>query len=508
LIVGRALVAFGVAAIIPGGVFPAAEAARGSAPPYRAEALDPLGGRPPDRARKPSPSEAANEVYRRLRGGPHWSYTSPHRYPKSIRLQSEGLEEVERHLREFAVFDLEALEAAEDRLQQELLAAATPGKGPETSDQSTSVWPAVEDVQVLSCLLFAVPKHRIWPWVELEDGRLRLAAYPGGHHLFGARLRYNRARYGLRREPAVPVAEHLAVPASRVLYSAAVPMQPTRSRAPHGIWSMKPDGSRRRPLTQGRSLDCDPVRLPDGRILFARLHAGEEDGLYVMNADGAGLHRLTPPGVRALSPSPSPEGLRVAFTRVERDPQEGPGRRPRFWVETIDLDGRNLLRLQEGWRPSWSPVGHNILFTQPTPDCQATLAIMDVMGGDARSLTVPSPPSDLEGAWSPDGRRIAFTWRGDDGPPKLWVMESTGRAKRRLTQGDAAEYGPTWSADGRYVYFTRAAVAPDQGADVWRFDLVRRRERRLTRHGSAFSGAAFGFAAARALQTPASSGDP
>ncbi|HEV8304337.1 MAG TPA: prolyl oligopeptidase family serine peptidase [Gemmatimonadales bacterium] len=84
-----------------------------------------------------------------------------------------------------------------------------------------------------------------------------------------------------------------------------------------------------------------------------------------------------------------------------------------------------------------------------------------------------------DGAWSPDRRREVVTLKGD-----LWVVERTG-AKRRLTQTPGAESAPSWSADGRTIYFTR-------DNNVWALDLAGGRLAQLTdiRRGPAPSRAA------------------
>ncbi len=78
-----------------------------------------------------------------------------------------------------------------------------------------------------------------------------------------------------------------------------------------------------------------------------------------------------------------------------------------------------------------------------------------------------------DGAWSPDLKRELVVLKGD-----LWLVDRTG-AKRRLTQTPIAESGPSWSADGRTVYFTRAGNA-------WSLNLGDGHEAQLTdiRHGA------------------------
>ncbi len=54
-----------------------------------------------------------------------------------------------------------------------------------------------------------------------------------------------------------------------------------------------------------------------------------------------------------------------------------------------------------------------------------------------------------DGEWAPDLKSEVVVLYGD-----LWIVDRAG-AKRRLTQTPGAEFAPSWSADGRTVYFTR-----------------------------------------------------
>ena len=51
-------------------------------------------------------------------------------------------------------------------------------------------------------------------------------------------------------------------------------------------------------------------------------------------------------------------------------------------------------------------------------------------------------------AISPDGGTVAFEYKGD-----LWSVPTGGGAATLLTVGDAYEYAPVWSHDGRSLAF-------------------------------------------------------
>jgi serine/threonine protein kinase/dipeptidyl aminopeptidase/acylaminoacyl peptidase len=71
--------------------------------------------------------------------------------------------------------------------------------------------------------------------------------------------------------------------------------------------------------------------------------------------------------------------------------------------------------------------------------------------------------------WSPDGRAIAFTAHVD-GNPDIFVMRcdqdiTTCGEPRQLTRTPATDANPTWSADGRWIYFSSSR---SDSYEVWR----------------------------------------
>ena len=86
------------------------------------------------------------------------------------------------------------------------------------------------------------------------------------------------------------------------------------------IWSANPDGSGERQLSRAPRgyIDGEPDSSPDGaRVAFER--GPSVDGpwtLWIVNADGSGLRRLSPSAGRCLdesSPAFSPDGTHIAF---------------------------------------------------------------------------------------------------------------------------------------------------------------------------------------------------
>ena len=99
----------------------------------------------------------------------------------------------------------------------------------------------------------------------------------------------------------------------------------------------------------------DPAWSPDGReIAFASLSwQGNQRDIYVTNTEGNQVRRLTNHPFEDRAPAWSPDGRRIAFYS-NRDHQAG--------IFVMDADGANIKRLTIGFHdyPTWSPDGKQI----------------------------------------------------------------------------------------------------------------------------------------------------
>jgi Tol biopolymer transport system component len=210
--------------------------------------------------------------------------------------------------------------------------------------------------------------------------------------------------------------------------------------------------------------------------------------IYLVDADGPDLTRLTNDPGGDLSPAWSPDGRRIAFVRQSvEDIESG-----KTFIYVMNADGTGETRLTEGLSAFWSPDGKSIAFIsnqeQDTEIWNPDLYVMTAEGADQTNLTrsdaifgypfVGSPFVGLSSAnpWSPDGKRLAFNTAivepgAEEGRSKVtvqfYVINADGRGQKRLTDKQSVFAG--WSPDGKKLLFSSmgGAGSEDQSFQLY-----------------------------------------
>jgi len=230
--------------------------------------------------------------------------------------------------------------------------------------------------------------------------------------------------------------------------------------------------------------DETPGWSPDSReIVFASNRAKPKsaiDHLYVMNADGTHVRRLTHDQLDAREPSFSADGKRIVYVANVLNAADYYTNRGA--ISVISADGtkpRSLTPRLSGdseW-PAWSPNGRLIAFLRGGYD----LYVLRPDGSGLRRLATKI--DNWAFAWSPNSKTIAVS---DDQHLHLIPV----RAKKAINVGAATSF-PTyettdivWSPGGSEIAFVRGKQVYDGSGDVaprylWIHDLRSGHERRL-----------------------------
>lgn len=219
----------------------------------------------------------------------------------------------------------------------------------------------------------------------------------------------------------------------------------TGGSAKADLWVMTAGGRDRTRLTDTNVAERDPAWSPEGtRIAYAaRTSPSGPFRIFVARADGSGRTQVTAQaaGLADRSPVWSPDGTRIAFVS-DRD-----GGFPEIYV--MNADGTGVKRLTANvfvdGNPSWSPDGTRIVVERCCPKGSSEIYAIDVATHAETNLTNSASSMDFDPSWSPDGTRIAFvSFQVGDDNIDVWTMNADGSAPLRLTTDPGADLSPDW----------------------------------------------------------------
>jgi Tol biopolymer transport system component len=157
-----------------------------------------------------------------------------------------------------------------------------------------------------------------------------------------------------------------------------------------------------------------------------------------------------------FQPHFSPDGKRVAFSSNRSGHTE-------VWV--CESDGSNPIKLTSfgspmtEW-PRWSPGGERIVFSSHS-NGHTTIYLVNARGGTPERLT-HATSNDGVPSWSRDGRWIYFH-SDRSGTSQVWKVRPDGSGAVQVTRnggGVALE-----SKDGKYLYYSKTTP---RGPSLWR----------------------------------------
>lgn len=186
-------------------------------------------------------------------------------------------------------------------------------------------------------------------------------------------------------------------------------------------------------------------------------------------------------------PQFSSDGTRIAFASTRSGYSE-------IWL--AGSDGSNPVQLtffagkRTAGAPSWSPVGRQIAFDSSGGAGKSDIFVIDVESRAFRQLT-EEPLFQVRPSWSRDGRWIYFA-SNKSGTHQIWKISAEGGNARQVTKGGGFE--AVDAPDGKVLYYTQTynktpgvwSVPVDGGEEIPVIESARSGYRAVTDKGIYF----------------------
>jgi Tol biopolymer transport system component len=260
---------------------------------------------------------------------------------------------------------------------------------------------------------------------------------------------------------------------------------------------MRADGSALQKVSVGGKTTCGYFYDGDRRIFFASTHAADTAcpprpdpsagyvwpldayDIYTVNPDGTDLRRLTNYGTYTAEGILSPDGRTIVFTSLKDGDLD---------IYTMNIDGSNVRRLTttHGYDggPWWSPDGTKIVYRahHPADDVERAqydsllarrlvrpskveLWVMNPDGSDQRQITRLGG-ANFGPSWTPDGQRIVFSSNHKaprSGNFDLYVVNLDGTGLEQITFDESFDGFPMFSPDGTQLLWASNRHARTEG---------------------------------------------
>jgi Tol biopolymer transport system component len=227
------------------------------------------------------------------------------------------------------------------------------------------------------------------------------------------------------------------------------------------------------PISRVFALDLSPDHKPRGEPRAVTPIETGPAGYPIWTADGheivydtpdtlwripvtGGLPKPILPGVAGTSAAISWRGHRMVFERVSLDSN--------IWRVDVGQPPRNFIAsTAHDSNPQYSPDGKKIAF-QSARSGNIEVWVCNSDGSGSVQLTSFGSLTTGTPRWSPDNQTIAFDSNGE-GSWQIYTISAEGGKPRRMTDGRGYYHVPSWSRDGKWLYFAELSGTESQ---IWK----------------------------------------
>jgi TolB protein len=245
------------------------------------------------------------------------------------------------------------------------------------------------------------------------------------------------------------------------------------------IWAMDYDGGNQHQISHLRSISLTPRWSPDAsRIAFTCYvpYRGLTSAqICLLSMETGGMIAFPRFHGTNSSPAWSPDGTKLAFmSSAFGDPE----------IFVADANGGHMHRLTYSagvdTSPMWNPrTGQQIVFVSDRSG-EPLIYSMNADGSNTERIDMPDMGYVVDPAWSPNGQLLAFCWRRPSGNFDLYVMDIASRQLVELTKDAARNERPSWAPDGRHIVFESTRTGTRQ---IWSMLADGSQPRQLTTDG-------------------------
>jgi eukaryotic-like serine/threonine-protein kinase len=239
----------------------------------------------------------------------------------------------------------------------------------------------------------------------------------------------------------MPDSRHIVVSLTTEQYSAS------------HLWIADTESKELTPLTTGTLDDIDPAVAPDGKsILYGQSHKNMDVVSLSIN-DGT-RKTLVSTGRVESDPAWSANENKLTWVTNRRGPWE-------VWYRAPDGTDHPAVTASEfqgaptKWfmTPSLSPDGGRLIFTRVDTAGTIRLWLSSLSGGSPIRLTNVESGSEFGGAWSPNGDRFAYM-QYTEGKYLLRTVRTSGSASPTTLKSSVEFFDlPSWSSQGDWITY-------------------------------------------------------